>query len=208
MTTESLNAPYYIIPDILALQDVSDPEREEECRRRIAANIGDRESLMQILGISSIDPDDFYPDQKSPALDTEDTIAAFLSKFGDSSSVPGREEDPIPVAPAVDYMTLLEIENGRQARNAPDRNTPDDSANPLPEAPIRLERDTSRDAPPPDLTESFAKILIKNGNYSRAREILQQIHLKNSEKNIYFADQMRFLLRLEAIQSFRKDKKK
>lgn len=208
MTTESLNAPYYIIPDILALQDVSDPEREEECRRRIAANIGDRESLMQILGISSIDPDDFYPDQKSPALDTEDTIAAFLSKFGDSGPIPGREEDPIPVAPAVDYMTLLEIENGRQAPNAPDRNTPDDSATPLPEAPIRLERNTSRDAPAPDLTESFAKILIKNGNYSRAREILQQIHLKNSEKNIYFADQMRFLLRLEAIQSFQKDKKK
>ena len=46
------------------------------------------------------------------------------------------------------------------------------------------------------LTESLAHIYIKQRKYHRALEIIKCISLKNPEKNIYFADQIRFLEKL------------
>lgn len=46
------------------------------------------------------------------------------------------------------------------------------------------------------LTESFAKVMIKNRNYSKALEIITNLSLNNPEKSIYFADQIRFLQKL------------
>ena len=45
-------------------------------------------------------------------------------------------------------------------------------------------------------TETLARIHIKQGNYSRALEIIQQLSLQDSKKNVYFADQIRFLQKL------------
>lgn len=45
-------------------------------------------------------------------------------------------------------------------------------------------------------TETFARIYIKQGNYSKALEIIQQLSLENPKKNVYFADQIRFLEKL------------
>lgn len=45
-------------------------------------------------------------------------------------------------------------------------------------------------------TESLASIYIKQRKYARALEIIKSISLKNPEKNIYFADQIRFLKKL------------
>ena len=45
-------------------------------------------------------------------------------------------------------------------------------------------------------TETFARIYIKQGNYSKALEIIQQLSLDNPKKNVYFADQIRFLQKL------------
>ncbi|MBP3353114.1 MAG: hypothetical protein IJ341_05045 [Bacteroidales bacterium] len=45
-------------------------------------------------------------------------------------------------------------------------------------------------------TESLASIYIKQRKYARALEIIKSISLKNPEKNIYFADQIRFLEKL------------
>ncbi|WP_455497857.1 hypothetical protein [Coprobacter sp.] len=46
------------------------------------------------------------------------------------------------------------------------------------------------------LTESLAKIYIKQRRYSKALEIIKKLSLKYPEKNIYFADQIRFLEKL------------
>jgi len=46
------------------------------------------------------------------------------------------------------------------------------------------------------MTETLARIYIKQGNYSKALEIIQQISLQNPKKNAYFADQIRFLEKL------------
>ncbi len=46
------------------------------------------------------------------------------------------------------------------------------------------------------LSESLAKIFIKQRRYSRAYEILSGLSLNYPEKSIYFADQLRFLQKL------------
>lgn len=45
-------------------------------------------------------------------------------------------------------------------------------------------------------TETMARIYIKQGNYSKALEIIRQLSLENPKKNVYFADQIRFLQKL------------
>ena len=45
-------------------------------------------------------------------------------------------------------------------------------------------------------TETLAKIYIKQGNYSKALEIISQLNLNYPKKNAYFADQIRFLEKL------------
>lgn len=50
-------------------------------------------------------------------------------------------------------------------------------------------------------TETLAKIYIKQKRYDKALEILRSLSLKNPEKNIYFADQIRFLEKLLIINT-------
>lgn len=45
-------------------------------------------------------------------------------------------------------------------------------------------------------TETLAKIYIKQQRYSKALEIIKKLSLKYPKKNIYFADQIRFLEKL------------
>lgn len=45
-------------------------------------------------------------------------------------------------------------------------------------------------------TETLARIYIKQGNYYKALEIIRQLSLENPKKNVYFADQIRFLQKL------------
>jgi len=46
------------------------------------------------------------------------------------------------------------------------------------------------------LSETLAKIHIKQKNYEKALEIMRKLYLLNPEKNRYFADQIRFLEKL------------
>jgi hypothetical protein len=45
-------------------------------------------------------------------------------------------------------------------------------------------------------SESLAKIYIQQRRYTKALEIIRKLNLNNPEKNIYFADQIRFLEKL------------
>ena len=45
-------------------------------------------------------------------------------------------------------------------------------------------------------TETMARIYIKQGKFSKALEIIRRLSLVDSEKNAYFADQIRFLEKL------------
>ena len=45
-------------------------------------------------------------------------------------------------------------------------------------------------------TETLARIYVKQKRYDRALQIIKSLSLKYPEKNIYFADQIRFLEKL------------
>ena len=45
-------------------------------------------------------------------------------------------------------------------------------------------------------TETLAKIYIKQGQYEKAIEIIKRLYLNYPKKNVYFADQLRFLDKL------------
>lgn len=53
----------------------------------------------------------------------------------------------------------------------------------------------------PLLTENLAKIYIKQHKYEQALAIIRDLSLKYPKKNIYFADQIRFLEKMIAYQS-------
>ena len=57
------------------------------------------------------------------------------------------------------------------------------------------------------LSESLAKMYISRGKYSKAIEIIESINLKFPEKSIYFADQIRFLRKLELNRKLSKNQK-
>lgn len=216
---ETTNAPYYIIPDIEALGTEKDAEKLRKLRRRIAANIGNPDALRALLGDSNEDFNDFYGSSELPNLSTEDTIDSFLEKFGgDSPHTPPMETSTpaaiqqVPIAPAYDYAMMMESEassdSEEESSSSPDSTPADDttlgvidtflSKTPPPRIRPKKEEKTEEK---PSLSESFAKIMIKNGNYQRALEIITQISLKNPEKSIYFADQIRFLQKLTLIES-------
>jgi hypothetical protein len=60
--------------------------------------------------------------------------------------------------------------------------------------PVRQEPKEESGAP--SLMESLARVMIKNGNYAKALEIITELNLANPKKSIYFADQIRFLKKL------------
>lgn len=202
-------APYYIIPDIEALRAEKDPEKLRQHRRRIASNIGNPDALRVILGDSTEDFQDFYGTAELPQLSTEDTIDSFLEKFGrdKADTQPSRQEAiAVPVAPAIDYASsMLEQpadNDGSEMTPAGDETLGviDSFLEKTPPPRIRPRKE-AKEEEKPSLTESFAKIMIKNGNYRRALEIITEISLNNPEKSIYFADQIRFLRKLVLIES-------
>ncbi|MDE6695866.1 MAG: hypothetical protein K2K25_03210 [Muribaculaceae bacterium] len=202
--------PYYVIPDIEALYTEKDAGLLRMYRRRIAAIIGDQDALRAIIGDATEDFNDFYGTSDLPQLSTSDTIDSFLEKFGsnDEPLADGNYDGSpvVPVQPPVlDYASMLENE---MEENGSLEFVSDDATfgaidaflnkNPIPRVkPKKEPKETEK----PSLTEGFAKIMIKNGNYRRALEIITEISLNNPEKSIYFADQIRFLKKVISLES-------
>ena len=53
-------------------------------------------------------------------------------------------------------------------------------------------------------TETLARIYIKQGQYSKALEIIKRLNLNFPKKNVYFADQIRFLEKLIINNKYKK----
>ena len=262
--------PWYVYADLQALeQGIVSGKEAQELRTRIALAIGDREALMRVL-----DPDadfaDFYPDMQPVKLTTNDTIDAFLNRFGtpgdhetdlltrmifDSGARAPLSEDaaeeaasaaaePAPDAtatridaflatsrqparvpealrhleeeaeapagtPAAAALNTLSSPAASSAQAAAQSSAAKPSAPPLntlsslnslnslsaPSAPSAQTRPKAS-----SLSVSLAAMMIKNGNYPKALEIINELNLANPEKSIIFADQIRFLRKLIKIQ--------
>ena len=178
----TMAAPYYIIPYLEAFRNLPEDAPAEERQRLealLSVNIGDPDVLGDILGRNPEPFDDFYGERSGQTPDTGDTIRIFLSNFGSpgmagaSATVP----EEIPVVPAIDYASTI---------LAP-------ASEPSAPAQATIESESEKSPEPAPLTESLVKILVKNGKYEEALQIIRELNLKNPEKSIYFADQMRFL---------------
>ncbi len=215
--------PPFVEPILRLLRITDDPDERLKLKMRIAASVGNREVLADLFGESPDEFLSFYPDTQAPRLSTEQTIDAFIDRFGDKMEVRAEGEAPaeetVPVAaPAIDYAAAF-LDDSATAEMPDDPTASmldsflDSHPAPAP-APKRSLKIHADDASPEEerseapvhtvarggessqLTESLAKIMIKNRNYAKALEIIEALRLNNPEKSIYFADQIRFLRKL------------
>ena len=221
-----MDYPYYVIPDIEALPSTEGEERQRLVRR-IAALVGDQTALRRILDLDPEEFRSFYPDLLPPDLDTAETIDSFIDKYGDPAAARSAEvrsvEELVPLPPADYDLNAIESsplitgdESGKEETDStsalldsflskPERNgekagTPQaGNEEKTPESITEEMPKRRNDAP--QLSESLARAMIKNGNYAKALEIITDLSLKNPKKSIYFADQIRFLKKLILNQS-------
>ena len=202
-----------------------DPTFNEELRSA-AIYITDRQVIFQLIEAGHYQLKTLKTESGNEASpktqDGQDNrTLSLINDFLDSLPKEPEEEDhapkrkPTPADAAVDYVAyLLETEteeDRREAAEAPrliGQNLIDSfiekdkgkivlSENPLLKPDLEPETPEAGKEPEGDyLTETFARIYIKQGNYSKALEIIRQLSLQNPKKNAYFADQIRFLEKL------------
>ncbi len=199
--------PYFIVPAIEELPSATGVQRLQLVRR-IATAIGDPAALRAIIGMDPEEFIEFYPDLHSPELSTEDTIDSFLDRFGNPALTSAKEIEDIMTPAAVPYdLSSLEAlpEIGDSTPLFPEPAAISEKAaappagSPVPQPLAAV--DAPQAQPAADLSLSLAKIMIKNGNYQKALEIITEISLNNPKKSIYFADQIRFLKKLISYTS-------
>lgn len=223
--------PYFLPAHIKLLQngDIT-PETRETVLAAAATSFGKREDLYDLVGENAEAYRNFYPEKESPAQQTTmNAISHFLDTFGnnDEEEIKALEQrifNPIP-----DYAQLLAKEEEQSVPDLSELGGDGVSENDLlinrfiaqskqrkssflsgggqeelpqevAEAPapvVPAEEDT------PMLSESLAKIYIKQRRYEKALEIIQSLSLNFPEKSIYFADQIRFLKKLIVNEKYK-----
>ena len=202
--------PAFAYAALMAVRLAPDARTRKELKSLVAVNVGEETRLREILMLNSEPLASFYPDELTPQLSTDETISTFLDKFG--SNLPSTPEgaDPLlALAPAIPYVPgedLPELSAEDPAYEIPiiagpakPEPAPLTPSSETPVAPTPAKPDSTPESPA--LTESFARILVKNGNYAKALAIIEDLNLKNPEKSIYFADQIRFLKKLMINQN-------
>ena len=202
--------PACVLPEVMALgKEGLGEEERRELAVAINVRVGDPDTLVSLLGADMAETP-FYPDPRTAAHSTDETIDAFIGKF--SAQDPRKEAEALEqliFRPTGDYAgTMLagEGKGGNAASEPPAPETVPETNLELPEPHGETPREPHQEAAggAPGLSEGFARIMIKNHNYSKALEIIQAISLNNSEKSAYFADQIRFLRKLVLNQSKQK----
>lgn len=135
-------------------------------------------------------------------------IDEFLSEYDDerepdqNTTIPANANDK---RVALDYTAYLEHIGGQE--EVKEEKTLSGDSVPIAPRPIpkRTPVQEEKQAEPVEqndnlsdnyFTETLAKIYVKQGKYSKALEIIQRLYLRNPNKNVYFADQIRYLEKL------------
>ncbi len=190
-------------------------EERARLRARVALLAGDRTSVITMIDPSGRDFSNFYPEEDTAVTpSTENAIDTFLNTYGHQSPEEDALLERMIFNPVPDYAETL----ARTEEVAPS-DAPAGSQDSLIDAflaanPVAAtsEREPHAAATPPVapstipvnddslLSESLAKIFIKQRRYERAYEIISNLSLNYPKKSRYFADQLRFLQKLIIIQ--------
>jgi hypothetical protein len=206
--------PYFQIARMLYLKNLAvlDDIRMEVELKKMAAHVPDRMKLFMLL-----ENERYAPVKAKKKDDKFNLIENFLSSTGNDT---GTDKLEYESAPSTDYASRLladektpdspqdkrmsyqelidsltgnEIENEKthteKVAGTDDndtKNVNDDFSEP--------EKTTPSDGS--YFTETLAQIYIRQKRYGKALEIIKKLSLKYPEKNIYFADQIRFLEKL------------
>ena len=225
----SKDYPYFTLPATLLLKRNGSElttERRAELTSRLVLNAADKEALFALIDEETSRWVGFYPDEEKVNISTTDAIDTFINTYGTPDP---KEEEMLTrliFNPTPDYAQLLAEE---EEKNAP---APEESAGNSQDALINAFILKSREQqghfpsvaevePEPEqkivdnspvnapeaaddslLSESLAKIYIKQRRYSKAFEIITNLSLNYPEKSIYFADQLRFLKKLIINQQY------
>ena len=213
-----------------------DDEVKARLVQRLSLNSPDRDSLSMVIGEDAKLWATFYPqEERHPVVSTNEAISTFLDNYGNSDAKEEALLERLIFNPTPDYAQLLAEEEERSVPQNVDLSAPD-SQDALINAFILKSREQQghfpainedlaieskaieeEDATPvssPEVTEddsmlseSLAKIYIKQRKYSKAYEIIRNLSLNFPEKSIYFADQLRFLQKLMINQRYIERKK-
>ncbi len=178
--------------------------------------------------------DIYPPEAPQAQLTTESAIDTFFATYGMADSAENALLERLIFNPTPDYSEILAREEASQSEadaasedplmskiDAFIRDHSGDEVNASQQL-ISPEPAAGREASPPVaapspvqtqsvqpaddslLSESLAKIFIKQGRYERAYEIISNLSLNYPKKSIYFADQLRFLQKLIKIRQAEK----
>lgn len=225
--------PYFTLPAAVFLRQnpgAPDDEARRELMQAVALASPSPETLYMLIEQDGDGHADFYPEEKRPQVTTESAIDTFLQTYGSTS--PEEEEllNRLIFNPVPDYGQLLarEEEKSVPAEGEAPAGSDDDrlnrfilsrkkSAGAIPDdtcSPVAVQAPDRRAPEPPSpapdnslLSESLAKIFIRQHHYGRAYEIISQLSLNYPEKSVYFADQLRFLRKLMLIQEQKEQSK-
>ena len=210
--------PYFAAPVAAMLRLYGrdmDPAELSALRSRLGVMLGGTDPAMRAT--CGLDDSSFYPDATDLRPDTSDALDTFFATYGKTSPEEEALLERLIFNPVPDYADLLAHEEGRDPLPDPDDGMPDikdlaaklarheqSEQPPQPAAEAEAPAQTPVQAPQSSddslLSESLAKIFIKQGRYERAYEIISNLNLNYPEKSVYFADQLRFLRKLILIQ--------
>ena len=205
-------------------------EEREKITALAATSIPDREELFNHTGKDADKFADFYPEEEKGAESTMDTISHFLDTFGNDDENEIKALEQLIFNPVPDYAQLLakEEEGSAPAEGELDAANMSEKDLRINKFIAKSKKQSGRfpteggeevvpyevtEAPSPKvagdnadsslLTESLAKIYIRQHRYEKALEIIMSLSLNFPEKSIYFADQMRFLKKLIVNEKYK-----
>ncbi len=229
--------PTFTLPVIIYLRQHGDSipaDRRARLEEHITLN---SPSMSPVFDNSADINEPFYPPTpKAATPDTDTTIDTFLDRYGSNDPAETSLLERLIFNPTPEYSQQLEADDtpreapvagsqddliDRFIASHPDKSDireqtdrtpatqPPATPQPSPEPKPNMVTDSATESAEPSvaLSESLARIYVKQRRYDRALELISQLSLNNPKKSVYFADQLRFLSKLLKNQEYKNNNK-
>lgn len=209
--------PFFELPLALLLRnypELFDDKSRLEAMKTVASKSSDPEAFFKMTAPDAPIFARFYPEEQKKSMTTGDAITTFLATYGEEDPGESAMLERLIFNPVGDWSTRLEMEEESTPVVPKEKEPePDDTLRridsfisahtPETSQPVATRKE-KKIAPKPAadslLSQSLAKIYIKQRRYDKAYEIISQLSLNYPEKSCYFADQLRFLRKLMITQ--------